>query len=178
MYFILRGQVSVIKEVKEIKTFKWPSGIRSWEEKKIERTRKIHLANLKEGDFFGELAVLQSSKRSASIVARTQVLLLMLDKNELLHMITQSQEFASIAKVATSYPSDQEIVGMFQVISERNRKDERVKRALYGSHNQRHATFNRESAMYIQPVLDVESFKGFSFFLLFHALLSFILPFF
>lgn len=159
MYFILRGQVSVVKEVKEIKTFRWPSGIQSWEERTIERKRKIHLANLKEGDFFGELAVLQSSKRSASIVAKTSVLLLMLDKNELLHMISQSQEFGSIAKVATSYPSDKEIVHMFQVISEKNRKDSRVKRALYGNHNDRHATFNRETAMNIQPVLDVEAFR-------------------
>ena len=59
MYFILKGEVSVVKEVKEIQTFRWPTGTWSWGEEERERIRKIHLVTLREGDFFGELAVLQ-----------------------------------------------------------------------------------------------------------------------
>ena len=73
MYEILDGQVDVLQE-------------RGGEE--------VRLARLKKGDFFGEMAIFEREKRSATVRAHGQVRVLTVDKKILLRRITEDPSLA------------------------------------------------------------------------------------
>ena len=56
--------------------------------------REIHLAELGEGDFFGEMAVFEHTVRSTSVRALGQVRVLTLDKNTLLRRMHEDPSLA------------------------------------------------------------------------------------
>jgi CRP-like cAMP-binding protein len=73
MYEILDGQVEVFQE-------------RGGEE--------VRLAILDKGDFFGEMAIFEREKRSATVRARGQVRVLTVDKKNLLRRISEDPSLA------------------------------------------------------------------------------------
>lgn len=56
--------------------------------------REIELAELKEGDFFGEMAIIDREVRSASVSAIGDVLLLSIDKKNFLRRIHEDPSLA------------------------------------------------------------------------------------
>ncbi|MGZ3691638.1 MAG: cyclic nucleotide-binding domain-containing protein [Pseudobdellovibrio sp.] len=68
-YLLLEGEVSVEKDSREI-------------------------ATLKQGDFFGEMALFENKVRSADVVARKKCLVLKLDKDSFWKVVTENMELA------------------------------------------------------------------------------------
>ena len=56
--------------------------------------REIELAELKEGDFFGEMAIIDREVRSATVFAVGEVRLLSIDKNNFLRRIHEDPSLA------------------------------------------------------------------------------------
>jgi ATP-binding cassette subfamily B protein len=66
-YLILRGQVDVLA--------RGPTG------------HEVHLARLREGDYFGEIALIDDVPRSATVRARTQTSVLAIDREQFLSLV-------------------------------------------------------------------------------------------
>ncbi len=73
MYIIHDGKVKIIKKVRAIETT---------------------LAELGKGDFFGEMAILDKSPRSATVVAMTDLKLLAIDENTFEHILRRNTDVA------------------------------------------------------------------------------------
>lgn len=73
MYVIQQGQVEVIRE---------------------EAGREVSLAVLKEGDFFGEMAIFEREVRSATVRARGEARVMTVDKKTLLRRIQEDPSLA------------------------------------------------------------------------------------
>jgi CRP-like cAMP-binding protein len=73
MYIIQEGTVEVIQKMKE---------------------RTIHLAYLKDGDFFGEIGMFVDGVRSATVRAMGKVRILTIDKKNFLRRIHEDPSFA------------------------------------------------------------------------------------
>jgi CRP/FNR family cyclic AMP-dependent transcriptional regulator len=73
MYIIHEGKVKIIKKVRAIETT---------------------LAELGKGDFFGEMAILEKSPRSATVVAMTDLKLLVIDEKTFDHIIRRNTDVA------------------------------------------------------------------------------------
>ncbi|AVQ10500.1 Cyclic nucleotide-binding domain protein [Leptospira santarosai] len=82
MYLIAKGKVGIHKKVKE--------------------AYKL-LVELKEGDMFGEMALIDKTPRSARAVARTDVLLIAINKDAFFNLIRTNPGFSmKIVKILTS----------------------------------------------------------------------------
>lgn len=73
MFIIHEGKVKIVKRVRAIETT---------------------LAELGEGDFFGEMAILEKSPRSATVVAMTDLKLLAIDDNTFEHILRRNTDVA------------------------------------------------------------------------------------
>ena len=73
MFIIHEGKVKIVKRVRSIETT---------------------LAELGEGDFFGEMAILEKSPRSATVVAMTDLKLLAIDEKTFEHILRSNPDVA------------------------------------------------------------------------------------
>jgi voltage-gated potassium channel len=87
------------------------------------RDKKVELAT---GDFFGEIAALRQSRRTATVIARTQVSLLVLDSHDLQALMEREPRIAEhIRHVASTRLGEEIIVAKGDLISEEIEKTSR-----------------------------------------------------
>jgi CRP-like cAMP-binding protein len=84
MFIILDGYVEILKTYKKYE--------KNGNKKLVCGYESQRLAMLKPGDFFGEMAILNSRKRSATAVARGQIRLLVINKENFIKYVSRNTE--------------------------------------------------------------------------------------
>jgi ATP-binding cassette subfamily B protein len=80
LYVIVRGRVAVAR--------RGPNGA------------ELHVSVLEDGDFFGEIALLEEVRRTATVRALTPCLLLVLDRREFQELLVQAPGLRRVFEVA------------------------------------------------------------------------------
>lgn len=92
LYFILEGQVQLVKNIHIVEKNRWPIGRKNAYKSLAKRTVKPYLiATMGRGRYFGEIALLKQQPRSNSATAIGRTVLLALDNLEFLHLLNHTQ---------------------------------------------------------------------------------------
>jgi CRP-like cAMP-binding protein len=113
MFFILDGELDVLKETTTVRSNKHPTSAHSWEESRVIERTQYNIATLKKGQFFGETAIISDSTRMATVVAKTYTHLLALNKRNFLDLM--------VGRADQSFKED---LDSFLQSDERDRADE------------------------------------------------------
>ena len=100
------------------------------------------LVNLKKGDFFGEMAIIEQKPRTATAVAKTQCKLIMLDTDAFYTMVEKSSDFA---------------VKMIKTLSSRLRKADHLIEFLLGSNDEKQVVLELSNYVKAFPETDTGS---------------------
>jgi CRP-like cAMP-binding protein len=73
MYIVLEGTLDAMRDVSVVSSNRWPVGKNSWETVKKRSVEQEIVREMNRGDYFGELAIIKNTKRSAHVIARTRL---------------------------------------------------------------------------------------------------------
>lgn len=88
MFFIKQGTVNVYAYVPFEQSNKWPVSVNKWRIRQVSKEFLVKIAKLKAGQYFGEVELLRSQNRVMKTVAKTDCVLLELNKDQLLETFT------------------------------------------------------------------------------------------
>lgn len=139
MFFVLDGELDVIKEEIKVKKNKHPTSTNSWKETRIMARTNYVVTTLHKGQFFGETAIISDSTRTATIVAKTYTHLLALNKRNFLELMVgradkvleDSDEFDVSGDEDShfqrkGYPSEECVLALFSTIQARENMNFRL----------------------------------------------------
>ena len=120
VYVIMDGTIHIIKEVVIESKNSWPVTMNSWENLTRRTVKPILTNTLNKGDYFGEVAIIRGANRNATAKASQKTVLVMIDKLEFLHMISNDSSINMEAQVTTkqrAQPQDEQILRIIGPIS-------------------------------------------------------------
>lgn len=117
VYFIHEGLCDVTKDIVVQASNTWPTGMRSWKRVTRSKVKPFKVLTLYPGGFFGEKAIVEDTVRAATVVAATDVSLLMLDKVEFMALLNQGHKMNDAYAKTQGYPSDEDILSLFNTLN-------------------------------------------------------------
>jgi CRP-like cAMP-binding protein len=72
MYIVLEGTLHAVRDEAIVNSNRWPVGKNAWETVLKRSVDHQIVREMNRGDYFGELAIIKNTKRSANVIAKTR----------------------------------------------------------------------------------------------------------
>ncbi|GMI10440.1 hypothetical protein TrLO_g8334 [Triparma laevis f. longispina] len=127
IYFIVDGNIEIIKEITVSSTNRWPSADGGHEEKVRKFVNKFKILDIGSGKYFGEIAIVNNTVRAATCQTTVPTTLLALDKFEFLHLLNKGHAMANVYSQTQGYPNDEDILNLFSQLKVQKAQSKAIK---------------------------------------------------
>jgi len=125
IYFIVDGNIEIIKEITVLTKNRWPKAGGGTEEVTRKTVNKFKILDIGPGKYFGEIAIVNNTSRAATCQSTEPTVLLALDKFEFLNLLHKGHAMANVYSQTQGYPNDEHILNLFSqlVVKKKEKKD-------------------------------------------------------
>lgn len=120
-YILLNGAVEILAFANLIRNNCWPTGVKQWRIREINRKCTITIAKLLPGDYFGQFSISEQKQRNTKAICIGKTVCLTLNKSDFFEVFTKNdqEEIQLHAKVVI--PSEEELEKrLWSEINEKN----------------------------------------------------------
>ena len=134
IYFIVEGNIEVVKEITVSSKNRWPNPQKEggYEEVVRKFVNKFKILDIGPGKYFGELAIVNNTRRAATCQTTVPTVLLALDKFEILNLLHKGHTMANVYSQTQGYPNDEDILHLFSQLKVKKQQTQQIKQSTKG----------------------------------------------